>query len=230
VLVLAIETATEICSIAFAKNEQLIAECRLNVHRVHSEKLVPLIGQLSQDAQIDLNDLELIAISSGPGSFTGLRIGMAAAKGLAFALECPLISVITLDACAVQAPVQAGIVCPLIKARPDEVYAALYEVKADEKFPVRITEYQMLNIHELTHFMPAGTTILGNGVLAFKETLQKILGEKAVFVADYYSQPGAMATALLGTEKYRQNPVNELMTLEPFYIQDFQVNKSAKSI
>lgn len=227
-LVLAIETATEICSIAFAKNEQLIAECRLNVHRVHSEKLVPLIDQLSQDAQIDLNQLELIAISAGPGSFTGLRIGMAAAKGLAFALGCPLISVITLDALAFQMPVQAGIVCPLIKARPDEVYTAQYEMKAGNPFPTRLTDYQMLKIQDLINFIPAGATLSGNGVLAFKEALNKSLGDKAVFAADHYSYLSALATAMLGLEKYRQKPMNELMTLEPFYIQDFQVKKSSK--
>lgn len=225
---LAIETATEICSIAFTKNEQLIAECRLNVNRVHSEKLIPLIDQLSKDAQIDLNQLELIAISSGPGSFTGLRIGMAAAKGLAFALERPLVSVITLDALAFQAPVQEGIVFPLIKARPDEVYTAQYVVKADKQFPVRMTDYQILKIQDLANCIPNGATILGNGVLAFKGTLQKILGEKVFLAADQYSHLSAMATAILGIEKYRQNAVNELMSLEPFYIQDFQVKKSSK--
>lgn len=224
-LILAIETATEICSIAFTLNEQLIAECRLNVHRVHSEKLIPLIDQLSIDAQIDLNRLELVAISCGPGSFTGLRIGMAAAKGLAFALECPLVSVVTLDALALQAPVHKGRVCSIIKARPDEVYTAQYQVQGDKQFPNRITDYQILNINELKNLIPDGTTILGNGVLTFKDALMKNLGNRVIFAADHYSHLSAIATAIIGVEKYRQNPVNELMTLEPFYIQDFQVNK-----
>ncbi len=227
-LILAIETATEICSIAFAKNEQLIAECRLNVNRVHSEKLIPLIDQLSMDAGIELNQLELIAISSGPGSFTGLRIGMAAAKGLAFALGCPLVSVITLDALALQAPVQEGMVLPVIKARPDEVYTAQYEVKADQPLPVRKTDYQILNIQDLAGWVPAGATLIGNGVLAFKDALRKILNEKIFFPADHYSHLSAMATAILGIEQYKQNSINELMSLEPFYIQDFQVKKSTR--
>lgn len=228
--ILAIETATESCSVAFMKDDRLLGEFRLDIHRAHSEKLIPLIQDLSSRLAIELPQVNLIAISSGPGSFTGLRIGMSTAKGLAHALDCPLISVITLDALAFQANLSSGHICPLIKARQDEVYTTLFEKTANERIPQRIADYQVLSLNQLPDFIPENTFLIGNGVREFRTKLREIFKLPVLLAENQFSLLSAAATGFLGWQKFQANPVNELFELEPFYIQDFVVKRRKKTL
>lgn len=224
-ITLAIDTATEICSLAFTMNEQIIGACSLKIDRAHSEKLIPLIQNLSRHINLQLSDIGLIAVASGPGSFTGLRIGTASAKGLAHALNCPLVAVNSLDALAYQAAIKTGKICPLIKARKNEVYTTLYEKNSTNPLPVRLTDYQVLPIRDLKKWVPAGAYLLGNGTFHFQQELNQLFNDEIFILTNFYSLPNAVSTAILGWQKFQSDPRNELLTLEPFYIQDFQIKK-----
>ena len=117
--ILAIDTATDILGIALTEDTELINESRLNLKRAHSEKLLFTVDKILNESQVTINELDAIAVSIGPGSFTGLRIGLAAVKGLAFATNLPVVSVPTLDALASQPRFYPFQICPLIKAQAD---------------------------------------------------------------------------------------------------------------
>lgn len=217
---LGIDTATEICGIAIIDGGNLIAEMNLNLNRAHSEKLIESIKQLMTLSDIQLNAIELIAISAGPGSFTGLRIGMAAAKGLAFSLKVPLTTVITLDALAFQSSNTAKMICPVIKARRDEVYMALYQKNNPGEIE-RVSEYHCLKLHELASFIPKESLMLGNGVIHFKKQIQDVLGESIQFAGHHDNYLRGSSIAYLGNKKYLQTLKDETESSEPFYIQEF---------
>ncbi|MCR3923329.1 MAG: tRNA (adenosine(37)-N6)-threonylcarbamoyltransferase complex dimerization subunit type 1 TsaB, partial [Firmicutes bacterium] len=124
--VLGIDTATLVCSAAVVSEEKILAEYTLHVKKTHSERLLPLIDTLLRDAGLTPRDLDAVAISVGPGSFTGLRIGMVTAKALGQALQLPLCGVSTLTALAAQHPYFPGLVCPILDARREQVYQALF--------------------------------------------------------------------------------------------------------
>ncbi|MDZ7261012.1 MAG: tRNA (adenosine(37)-N6)-threonylcarbamoyltransferase complex dimerization subunit type 1 TsaB, partial [candidate division KSB1 bacterium] len=185
---LGIETATEVCGVALTEDEDLIAEYRLNLDRSHAERLVPAIERITNDAQLSLKELQLIAVSIGPGSFTSLRIGLATAKGLAFSLALPLVSVVSLDALAVQAPTFWGgfQICALITARKHEAYAAFYRKQSEQSLK-RTSKYLLVTLDELKPFVTEPTLFLGNGVRTFGASLVKDLGSKAFLAPNHYS-------------------------------------------
>ncbi|MGB9825310.1 MAG: tRNA (adenosine(37)-N6)-threonylcarbamoyltransferase complex dimerization subunit type 1 TsaB, partial [Desulfofundulus sp.] len=125
-LVLGIEAATPVAAVAVVDGERLLAERMVNNRRTHSVNLLPMIKAVLEDAGVGREDLGGIAVSSGPGSFTGLRIGMATAKTLAQVWGLPVVGVGTLDALAHPLTGQGGLICPILNARKDEVYAAVY--------------------------------------------------------------------------------------------------------
>ncbi|MCR5828755.1 MAG: tRNA (adenosine(37)-N6)-threonylcarbamoyltransferase complex dimerization subunit type 1 TsaB [Lachnospiraceae bacterium] len=126
--ILAIESSGNVASVAIAEQKKILAEYTVNIGKTHSQTLLPMIDRILSDAEITMNDIAAIAVSRGPGSFTGLRIGSATAKGLAAAAQIPMIDVPTLEALAVGAGNIGGrLVCPIIDARRNEVYSALYE-------------------------------------------------------------------------------------------------------
>ena len=139
---LALETATDVCSVAVLRDGAVTAQASLHRPRVHAEQLVPLVDNLLERAAVNRADLDAIAVSMGPGSYTGLRIGVSTAKGLAMALDAALIGVPTLEALAasVQPAAATGdVACALLDARRDEVYAAAYEITDDGLAPFAST-------------------------------------------------------------------------------------------
>lgn len=226
---LAIETATRVCATAVIVDGIVRAEHSVDSPNVHSEKLLTLIDASLNGAAIERTAIDLISVSIGPGSFTGLRIGLSAAKGLAFALDIPLIAVSTLSALALRAglsgAVEAGtIILPLIDARRDEVYAAGFR-------------WESSGVCEV--FAPAALTIA--------ELMQKIKGESAVLLTgdgagkfvralggDGPDQDGnirlleadlrscsATSVGLLGEKEYVRGVRFEIELLEPFYLKEF---------
>ena len=131
--ILAIESSGNVASVAIAGKEKILAEYTVNIGKTHSQTLLPMIDRVLGDAEMSVNDMSAIAISRGPGSFTGLRIGSATAKGLAASAEIPIVDVPTLEALAVGVGNAGGrLICPVIDARRNEVYTALYEEAVGE--------------------------------------------------------------------------------------------------
>ncbi len=142
-LVLAIDTSTRVGGIAIVNEKGVISEIRLNVSIEYSERLLPEIDHLLKLSGISINDIELFAISKGPGSFTGLRVGMSTVKGLAFATGRPVVTVSTLEALAWNIPFAQFPVCPVIDARKGEVFTALFRWNKDH--PLRLMDDSVIN-------------------------------------------------------------------------------------
>ena len=161
---LALETATLAGGAALIEDGRLVGESRLNIALTHSERLMAVVDRVLQDCGWDVASLDALAVSIGPGSFTGLRVGAATAKGLALALEIPVAPVPTLDALAATLPFADAAVCPLLAARRDEVYCSLYRWSGSAM--ERQWEYLALSPEALAERLQAPVIVLGDGVAA----------------------------------------------------------------
>lgn len=220
VRVLGIETATQVCGVALCRGEQLLAESRLNIKNVHSEKLTRLISELAAQAGFDLKALDGIAVSIGPGSFTGLRIGLSVAKGLAFALERPLLAVSTLEALAAQAPTTEGAVCAVIASRKDEVFAAVFERRGGAV--VRRTKDMALALADLLQHVSGSALVVGNGAYLVAQLHRAHLR----IAPAPFSLASGYSVARLGAEKLRKGEIADVDRVEPSYLKPFSPTAS----
>lgn len=213
---LGIETATQVCAVALCRGDDLIAETRLNIGRVHSEKLAGVIDNLSGASDFRLADVSGVAVSIGPGSFTGLRIGLSVAKGLAFALGKPLVAISTLAALAAQAPLLEGTVCAVVASRKGEVFAALFERRGLEV--VRKSEDLALPLERLPEVLSGPALVVGEGA----ERVESLGLPEVRIAPEPFRLSSAFSVARLGAEKLRRREVEDLATLEPAYLKAFQ--------
>ncbi|MFQ5706237.1 MAG: tRNA (adenosine(37)-N6)-threonylcarbamoyltransferase complex dimerization subunit type 1 TsaB [bacterium] len=219
--ILAVDTATQICGIAVTSNHGLVAEYRLNQKNVHNEKLVGAIQDVMADCGCELGQLDGLAVSVGPGSFTGLRIGLAVCKGLAFTLDLPLVAVNTLDALAFQASPWPGQICALLKAREGEVYFALYEKKRGQL--QRCSDYQIVTVSEVSRRLDQKTLLVAYPPDLMPDFLQDNITQASADVA--YLRPSTIA--LMGEARLREHATADIASLEPFYLKEFKPKKKA---
>ncbi len=169
--ILALDTTGLVASVALVDDEKTIAEFTTNYKKTHSQTIMPMIEQLKNMVELDLNSLDYIACASGPGSFTGLRIGAATAKGLAHGLDKKIIPVPTLDGLAYNLQESSSLVVPIMDARRNQVYSAIYEnINGFE----RISDYMACDISELLNMVierDKNAMFLGDGVPVFKEKI-----------------------------------------------------------
>jgi tRNA threonylcarbamoyladenosine biosynthesis protein TsaB len=226
-LILCIETATKTCSVAIVKDGIVLAEKSLtNEGYGHAENLHPFIESILKENQIKSRDLNAIAISAGPGSYTGLRIGVSAAKGLCFSLQIPLIAVNTLQLMCFSEKlktIDADLLAPMIDARRDEVYTALFLPNGQEAGSV---EPKILDEHsyseELTNKRIA---FFGDGAAKFKNMIQHA---NAIFVEGV--QPLASQMATLASDKFKESKFEDVAYFEPFYLKEFIAGKPKKTV
>lgn len=216
---LAIETATQICSVALIKDERLIAEIRLNLKNVHAAKLFGLIETVLQHAGWKANDLHGVAVSIGPGSFTGLRIGLSSAKGLALGANLPLIAVPTLEALARHAPVSDGTICPVLRSRVDEYYFAIYE--RHQYYDTYIRDVQVLKADALLSAIPENAYVLGD----VERLLQNQQAVNFSTVPQHFNYCSALSVATIGAQKLQADDLADMQTIEPLYYQEFVAGK-----
>ncbi len=169
--ILAIETSTMLGGVAIVDEEGLISEIRLNVSVEHSERLIPEIAHLLEESRLSISDIEAFAISAGPGSFTGLRVGMATVKGLCYATGRPMVAVPTLDAMAWSFPYSRYPVCPVIDARRSQVFTAIYRWERDGF--ITLKESSVVDRSRFVEFVRSilpdeEVIITGNGHLFYK--------------------------------------------------------------
>ena len=219
--ILNIETATKNCSVALA-NEGKTILCKEIAEEgySHAERLHVFIEEIIKEAGISLNDLSAIAVSQGPGSYTGLRIGVSAAKGLCFALGIPLIAVDTLQVLASQVNIDDGLIVPMIDARRMEVYSAIFSAKFDKKREILaeiIDENSFSDRAEKLYFV-------GDCAEKCKSVLKK---ENHVFLEDV-KYPSAKEMCALSFEKFKINDTVDVAYFEPYYLKDFMVTTPKK--
>lgn len=209
---IAIETATMVGSIAIIDDEKVISEFTLNVKATHSEKLMAAIDHLLNVSGLGLDDMDGIAVSIGPGSFTGLRIGLSTAKGLSYALKKPLISISTLDALALNLPFSKYLVCPFLDARKGEVYAALY--KNSEK----TTDDMAVSPPSLIEMIKEDTVFLGDGIATYRDFLKEQLMDIYHEAPLPLQLPKASNIAMLALKRLKNGDLDDPFTLAPRYI------------
>ncbi len=222
---LAIETSTQICAVALTENEHLLAEHRINIKNVHAARLFPVIRAVLDSASFEQQELNGIAVSIGPGSFTGLRIGLSAAKGLALGLGIPLVAVPTLQVLASQAPIRHGHICAVLQARVDEYYAAVY---LRQNYKDRLIKETQIYYHdELYQIIPDDACLIGH-----TSRLQEVdvLKHGCFFAPQAAGHLSAFAVARIGGQKLLKGEFATLETVEPMYHQQFIAGKPKKSV
>ncbi len=216
--ILHIETATRNCSVAVAHDGQTIADREVADEGFsHAEKLHLFIEQTLADAQISYADLSAVAVSQGPGSYTGLRIGVSAAKGLCFALGIPLISVDTLAVLAAQVNSTDGLIVPMIDARRMEVYSAVFDAKHE---PVREVRAEILTAESYANW--PGTIYFIGDCQAKCQTV--LTDNRFVFLPDVVF-PSAKEMGALAYAKFTARSFEDVAYFEPYYLKDFVTGK-----
>lgn len=214
--ILAIETSTMLGGIAIMDEENLIAEIRLNVKSTHSERLMLGIDSALRLADLRISDIDVYCTSIGPGSFTGLRIGLSTVKGFAFATGRPVVAVPTLDAFAWNLPFSTYPVCPMLDARKKEVYTALY--KWDGKDFEKIIPELSVRPDDFIRDIKGPVIFIGEGARIYRETILSIMGGDALFAPPDRDVPSASSVAHLGIKKAIRGEFSDPVSLTPFYI------------
>jgi tRNA threonylcarbamoyladenosine biosynthesis protein TsaB len=218
--ILNIETATKNCSVSISKNGELIAFRELNDGNYsHGENLHVFIEELTKEINISYQDLDAIAVSKGPGSFTGLRIGVSSAKGLCFSLDKPLISIATLTSLANSLEVDKdSVIVPLLDARRMEVYSSVFNNAYEQ---IREIQAEIIDENSFSSYLEKSKVyFLGDGAEKCKEI---IIDENAIFLDGYF--PSAKQMAGLSYEKYQHKDFEDVAYFEPFYLKDFLITK-----
>ncbi|MGI6712132.1 MAG: tRNA (adenosine(37)-N6)-threonylcarbamoyltransferase complex dimerization subunit type 1 TsaB [Bacillota bacterium] len=217
--ILALDTATRVAGAAIIYEAGILAESFLNTGKTHSQRLLSLINDMLSNADLTLDEMDGFAVTVGPGSFTGVRIGIATVKGFAQVLQKPVTPIITLDALAQNAMGAHGYICPILDARKNEVYTALYY---HEKGIIRrLTEYEALSPDVLLKDLKAKkepVTFLGDAVFVYRQLIEGYLGEWALFPSLSQIHLRAAPVAFLGMEKILKGDVAGVNDIEPFYL------------
>jgi tRNA threonylcarbamoyladenosine biosynthesis protein TsaB len=218
-----IETATKNCSVSLAKDGKTIALKELNDGGYsHAEKLHEFIKVVIAEANITISDIDAVAVSKGPGSYTGLRIGVSAAKGLCFALNIPLISINTLQSLAQSVSIDEVYIIPLLDARRMEVYSEVFKNNKN----IRNVLAEIIDETSFNEYLNESKVyFLGDGAEKCKELIKH---KNAHFIDDKF--PSANDMSALSYEKYKKNDIEDVAYFEPFYLKDFVVTTAKKLI
>ena len=215
--ILAIETATIAGSVAIADDAKgLIGEVKVNVGIAHSERLMPSIEWLLKASGISIKEIDAFGVSIGPGSFTGLRIGLSAAKGFSFATNRPIVPVRTIDAFARTMPFCPHLICPMLDARKNEVYAGLY--RCEDNLCKEILPQTAIGPADLLKKINEPVVFMGEGSKIYKDLIAEVLKTNAIFAPLSKMSPSASTVAEIAIEKIKQGVTTDPVSLAPFYI------------
>ena len=218
---LAIETATPVCSVALIEENKVISLKESSESNAHSKVLTVFIQEIMETFEMDVRDLDAIVVSKGPGSYTGLRIGVSSAKGLCYAGDIPLISINTLQSMAYGVVLNSevkysdtALLCPMIDARRMEVYSALYDVNGNK---IRETKAEIIEESSFQDYLEKGEVyFFGDGAEKCKEM---ITHANARFIEEFSVSAAHMALQI--NQKFQQSQFEDVAYFEPFYLKDF---------
>ena len=219
--ILGIDTSTPIGSVAVIDSDNLVAEHTLNIVQAHSSRLMPAIDTVLKWSDITADDLDGCAVGIGPGSFTGIRIGVATIKSLCYALDKPIVGVSTLEAVAYNLRWTSGTICPLLDARRSEIYGAIFQGGTEWQ---RLSEDLCLSIDAFldrldTHASPnCLINFIGDGLSTYGDAVREKLGEKADFADAIFNVPRGATIAHLGAQRLHNGDIDDYWTLVPNYV------------
>ena len=219
--ILGVDTSTPIGSVALIDDDNVVAEHTLDIVRAHSSRLMPAIDSVLKWGDITVNDLDGCAVGIGPGSFTGIRIGVATIKSICYAVDKPIVGVSTLEAIAYNLRWSSSIICPLLDARRSETYGAIFEGNTNWE---RLSEDLCLPIDALLDRIKEGTpadcviNFVGDGLATYGDAVRENLGDRVHFADAIFNVPRGATIAYLGAQRLQQGDSDSYWTLVPNYV------------
>ncbi|MGB2782933.1 MAG: tRNA (adenosine(37)-N6)-threonylcarbamoyltransferase complex dimerization subunit type 1 TsaB [Atribacterota bacterium] len=217
--ILGIDTSTKFCNLGLIEDEDVLAEYTINgLKKKHSSILVPAIKDLLKTMDLKMEEINGIAVSIGPGSFTGLRIGLGVAKGLSYACSLPLLGIPTLEAVAFPLRGIPHLICPILESKKDEIYDVVFQ--GGENL-YKVMDYKCEDIHSLLTRLSLLTEkiiFLGDGIRKYRENIEVKIGENALFIDSQINLSIATNIAFLGLGKLKRKEEDDIFILSPFYL------------
>lgn len=213
---LTVDTSTPAGSVALSRGDELVGEVLLNLRSTHSDRLLPAVQQLLGEAGLQLGELDAFGVVLGPGSFTGLRVGVATIKGLALATAKPVVGVSSLQTLALQVPYPAYSMSVWLDARKQEVYAGRYHWEGG--LPIALEKERVAPPEQLLEEISEDMLFVGSGAVAYRSLIVRRLGPRAHFVPWPLQQPRASSAAALALTALRNQETIPLEMLEPCYV------------
>ena len=224
--ILGLDSSGIVASVAIVEDDVLIAEYTVNYKKTHSQTLLPMLDEIAKMTELDLNSIDAIAVAAGPGSFTGLRIGSATAKGLGLAFKKPLIAIPTVEGLAYNLYDISGLICPIMDARRKQVYTGIYRFTDHQ---LKVVEDQMAvpmeTVIEKLNQYGETVTFLGDGVPVFHELIAEKMTVPYSFAPAHVNKQRAAAVAALGEIYYRQGKTETAMEHVPDYLRVSQAER-----
>jgi tRNA threonylcarbamoyladenosine biosynthesis protein TsaB len=218
--ILAVDTSTLVLSVAVLDEQKVLGEKTTNLQKNHSIRLMPAIDELLQNLELSLSDMDLLAVTKGPGSYTGVRIGVTTMKTFAWAIGKPYIGISTLAVLAMNGVHFPGLIVPLLNARRDQVYTAIYQAESGA-LRAQLPE-QLMPVETLLEQLQQQTQsvlFLGDNVTLFAIEIQQMLGEQAVLAPLAFNFPQASKLGYLALERWKQSSRGENADFAPDYLQ-----------
>jgi tRNA threonylcarbamoyladenosine biosynthesis protein TsaB len=213
---LGIDTSTMTAGVGIVEDDEILVDLKFDVRVTYSEILLPTIDLAFRTVGMKIDDLDGLAVSIGPGSFTGLRIGLSTVKGLCIAAKKPLAAVPSLDALASHSLYCGCQVVPLLDAKKDQVYAAIYDTSDGEL--KKKGEYMAVSVGDLVKKISKKTLFVGPGARLYQKELTHLLGDQARFALNDQSFPSGASAARMGIRKLACGETEDIANLEPLYI------------
>lgn len=224
--ILGIDSSGLVASVAVVEDDNLLAEYTVNYKKTHSQTLLPMLDEIVKMTELDLSTIDAIAVAAGPGSFTGLRIGSATAKGLGLALQKPLVAVPTVEALAYNLWGTDKIICPLMDARRSQVYTGIYEFAGQE---LQVIEGQMAvpvtEIVEKLNALKREVIFLGDGVPVYKEVLAQKMKIPYLLAPAHLNKQRAASVATLGAVYAAKGKTESAIKHQPDYLRLSQAER-----
>ena len=224
--ILALDTSGLVASVAVVEDDNLLAEYTVNYKKTHSQTLLPMLDGIAKMIELDLKSLDAIAVAGGPGSFTGLRIGSATAKGLGLALEKPLVHIPTVEGLAYNLCGTDKLVCPLMDARRNQVYTGIYAFEGET---LKVLKDQMAvdisQVAEELNALGREVVFLGDGVPVYREQLETLMKVPFAFVPAHLNKQRAGAVAALALQYVRQGRTETAAEHRPEYLRMAQAER-----
>ena len=226
--VLGIDSSGMTATVALIEDDKLITEFSVNHKRTHSETLMPMIDEIMKASEVSPQDLDLIAIAAGPGSFTGLRIGAATVKGFGLALDVPVAAVPTCEGLAMNLWGSDRLVCPIMDARRNQVYTGLYRVNPENELPEAVLDQKACDIEEIIekiNSLGEPVIFLGDGVSQFRGIIEEKLTVGGSFAPAMSGLQRAASVAALGLKYHKAGKTVSADDFTPVYLRPSQAER-----
>lgn len=224
--ILGIDSSGLVASVAVVEDEAMLAEYTVNYKKTHSQTLLPMLDEIGRMIELDLTTIDAIAIAAGPGSFTGLRIGSATAKGLGLALDKPMIAVPTVDGLAYNLYGTDKLVCPLMDARRSQVYTGVYEFRGRDLHPlIRQKAESVQELAEELNAMGREVIFLGDGVPVYRALLEELVQVPHQYAPAHLNKQRAAAVAALGQRYLEEGKTESAREHQPEYLRMSQAER-----